>query len=290
MRLLVFGKTGQVARALATACADAGIEARFLGRDEADLTDTAACARAIAETKADAVLNAAAYTAVDAAETDRETANLVNADAPGAMARAAAEIGVPFLHVSTDYVFDGSGSRAFREADPVAPLGYYGQSKLDGERAVRKAGGQAVILRTAWVYDGEANNFVTAMLRLGASRDVLNVVDDQRGSPTPARAVADALIHVARAFEAGKGVPGLFHFAGAPAVARNDFAAAILAGTSNPPRIDPVSSDAFPTPAERPANSVLDCTRISEIYGLAQPDWRPDVAAIAAAFTPEDRA
>ena len=284
MRLLVFGKTGQVARALAEATTEAGIDARFLGRDEADLTDPAACARLIAEAEVDAVINAAAYTAVDAAETDRETAHLVNAATPGAMAKAAAEKGVPFLHISTDYVFDGAGTQAFREDDPTAPLGYYGQSKLDGEREVLAAGGKAVILRVAWVYDGTAKNFVTAMLNLGVTRDVLNVVDDQQGSPTPARAVADALIHIARAFEAGQGVPGLFHYAGSPAVARNDFAAAILAGTPNPPRIDPVPSSAFPTPAQRPANSVLDCTRIAEVYGLAQPDWRPDVARIAAAW------
>ncbi|HCQ63991.1 MAG TPA: dTDP-4-dehydrorhamnose reductase [Rhodobacteraceae bacterium] len=287
MRLLVFGKTGQVARALAEACTEAGIDARFLGRDAADLTDPASCARTIAGSQVDAVINAAAYTAVDAAETDRETANLVNAAAPGAMATAAAAKGVPFLHISTDYVFDGSGTRAFREDDPVAPLGYYGQSKLDGERAVRDAGGETVILRVAWVYDGTAKNFVTAMLTLGATRDVLSVVDDQRGSPTPARAVADALLHIARAYEAGQGVPGLFHYAGAPAVARNDFAREILAGTANPPRIDPVSSDAFPTPAARPANSVLDCTRIAAAYGLAQPDWRPDVARIAAGWRAE---
>lgn len=288
MRLLIFGKGGQVSRALAAATGDGGIEARFLGQDEADLTDPAACARAVAEADATAVINAAAYTAVDAAETERDTAHLVNAAAPGAMARAAAAKGVPFVHISTDYVFDGSGTRAWREDDPVEPLGYYGQSKLDGERAVLAAGGDAVILRTAWVYDGEANNFVTAMLRLGATRDVLNVVDDQQGSPTPAWAVANACLGVARAFEAGKGVPGLFHFAGAPAVVRNDFAAAILAGTAHPPRIDPVSSDTFPTPAERPANSVLDCTRIAEAYGFAQPDWRADVARIAAAWQPED--
>ena len=285
MRLLVFGKSGQVARALASACAEGSIEARFLGRDEADLTDPAACARAIAEADADAVINAAAYTAVDAAETDRETAHQVNAAAPGAMAKAAAEKGVPFLHISTDYVFDGTGTRAFREDDPTGPLGVYGQTKLDGERAVLAAGGDAVILRVAWVYDGTAKNFVTAMLTLGAARDVLSVVDDQQGSPTPARAVADALLHIARAFEAGQGAPGLFHYAGAPAVARNDFAAAILAGTPKPPRIDPVPSSAFPTPAARPANSVLDCTRIAETYGLSQPDWRPDVARIAAGWS-----
>ena len=287
MRLLVFGKTGQVARALARACAEAGIAAHFLGRDEADLTDPAACARAVEEADIDVVVNAAAYTAVDAAETDRETASLVNAAAPGAMARAAADKGVPFLHISTDYVFDGSGEAAFREDDPVGPLGHYGQSKLDGEHAVLAAGGDAVILRVAWVYDGAAKNFVTAMLTLGATRDVLNVVNDQRGSPTPARAVAEALIAVARAFEEGRGVPGLYHFAGAPAVARNDFAAAILGHTPKPPKIEPVGSDAFPTPARRPTNSVLDCTKIAETYGISQPDWRPDVARIAADWQAE---
>ena len=284
MRVLVFGATGQVGNALAARAARHGVAVTALGRAEADLRAPGACALLVADAEADAVINAAAYTAVDAAETDRETAHLVNAAAPGAMARAATEKGVPFLHISTDYVFDGAGTQAFREDDPTAPLGYYGQSKLDGEREVLAAGGEAVILRVAWVYDGTAKNFVTAMLNLGVTRDVLNVVDDQQGSPTPARAVADALIHIARAFEAGQGVPGLFHYAGSPAVARNDFAAAILAGTPNPPRIDPVPSSAFPTPAKRPANSVLDCTRIAEVYGLAQPDWRPDVARIAAAW------
>lgn len=284
MKLLIFGKDGQLSNALDRATAAAGIDARFLGMDEANLTDPAGCARLIEEAQADAIINAAAYTAVDAAETDVETARLVNATAPGAMARAAAEKGVPFLHVSTDYVFDGSGTRAWREDDPTAPLGVYGQTKLEGEREVLAAGGKPVILRTAWVYDGEAKNFVTAMLGLGASRDVLKVVDDQRGSPTPAWALADALLTVARAYDAGQGVSGLFHFAGAPAVARNEFAAAILAGTPNPPRIEPVSSDAFPTPAARPENSVLDCTKIAEAYGIAQPDWRPDVAEIAASW------
>ncbi|PIE07000.1 MAG: dTDP-4-dehydrorhamnose reductase [Rhodobacterales bacterium] len=287
MRLLVFGKGGQVSKALMAVTQAEGIAARFLGQDEADLTDPETCARRIAEADVTAVINAAAYTAVDAAETDREVAHLVNAAAPGAMARAAAAKGVPFVHISTDYVFDGAGTRAWTEDDPTGPLGYYGQSKLDGEREVLAAGGQGVILRTAWVYDGEAKNFVTAMLGLAAGRDVLKVVDDQRGSPTPARAVAEACLAVARAFEEGRGTAGLFHFAGQPPVARNAFAEAILAATPNPPRIEPVSSDAFPTPAERPANSVLDCTRIGAVYGIAQPDWRPDVAAIAAAYSPK---
>jgi dTDP-4-dehydrorhamnose reductase len=282
MRLLVFGRTGQVARALARAAATQGITLAALGRAEADLADPAACARAIEEAAADAVINAAAYTAVDRAETEPDLAARINAEAPGAMARAAAARGLPFLHVSTDYVFDGTPGRPWREDDPTGPLGVYGASKLAGERAVAAAGGPHAILRTAWVFSADGTNFVKTMLRLGAGRDALRVVDDQRGGPTPADAIAGALLVVARTLAEGRGTSGVFHFAGAPAVSWADFAAAIFAARGGPaaPRIERIASSDWPTPTRRPLNSVLDCSRIRAVYGIAQPDWRAHLPAV----------
>ncbi len=278
MRLLVFGTTGQVARELARLRPDA----TFLGRDRADLADPAACAAAVAAAGADAVINAAAYTAVDQAESDAATARTVNAEAPGAMARAAAARGLPFLHVSTDYVFDGSGTRPWREDDPVAPLGVYGATKLAGEQAVAAAGGPHVILRTAWVFSAHGRNFVKTMLRVGADRDSLAVVDDQRGGPTPAAAIASALLTVADTLHRGRGESGIFHFTGAPAVSWADFAEAIFARAALPrrPAIRRIATAEYPTPARRPSNSVLDCTRIARVYAIAQPDWRPGLDAV----------
>lgn len=275
MRILVFGTTGQVARELARRVPD-GVTLTQLGRDGADLARPGACAEAVRGAQADLVINAAAYTAVDQAESEAALADTVNGDSPGAMARAAAERGLPFLHVSTDYVFDGSGTRPWREDDPVAPLGAYGASKLRGERLVTEAGGQSVILRTAWVFSAYGKNFVKTMLRLGAEREALSVVDDQRGGPTAAADIADALYTIARAFHDGQGTPGLFHFAGAPTVSWADFAEAIFAAGHLPrkPVVNRIPASAYPTPAKRPANSALDCSRILATYGISQPDWR----------------
>jgi dTDP-4-dehydrorhamnose reductase len=280
MRALVFGTTGQVARELVRR-APAGVTLEALGRDRADLTDPDACARAVAATSADVVINAAAYTVVDRAESEPELANAVNAAAPGAMAKAAAERGLPFLHISTDYVFDGAPGRPWREDDPTGPLGVYGASKLAGETLVRAAGGPHVILRTAWVFSAHGSNFVKTMLRLGAERDELRVVDDQRGGPTPAAAIADALWTIAAAFGRGEGVPGTFHFAGAPPVSWAGFARAIfVAKGGRAPVVHPIPSSAYPTPARRPLNSVLDCSAIAAAYGTAQPDWRAGLADV----------
>ena len=275
LRALVFGTTGQLGIELARR-APAGVAVTALGRETADLSRPGTCAALISAMSADVVINAAAYTAVDAAETDRETAQLVNAEAPGAMARAAAAKGVPFLHVSTDYVFDGSGTRPWREDDPVAPLGAYGQTKLDGERAIQAAGGPHVILRTAWVFSAHGKNFVKTMLRLGAERDTLGVVGDQRGGPTPAADIACTLWTIARAFRDGDGTSGIFHYAGAPTVSWADFAEAVFDRSALPkkPKVNRIATSDYPTPARRPANSALDCGRIHEAYGIAQPDWR----------------
>lgn len=281
MRLLVFGTTGQVGRELARRAASHGVEVIAVGRDAADLCAPETCARLIAEAEADAVINAAAYTAVDKAESEPEIAQAVNAEAPGAMARAAARRHLPFLHISTDYVFDGTPGPAWREDDPTGPLGVYGTSKLAGEAQVRDAGGPHAILRTAWVFSAHGNNFLKTMLRLGAERDALRVVEDQRGGPTPAAAIADALIVMAGALAAGRAQAGTWHFTGAPAVSWADFARAIFAARGGKvPDVEGIPGSAWPTPARRPLNSVLDCTAIRRDFGIEQPDWREAVADV----------
>lgn len=270
MKVLVFGQTGQVARELARRC-PAGVEARFLGRAEADLMNPAACAAAIGD--CDVVINAAAWTAVDKAEAEETTATLVNGEAPSAMARACAALGLPFLHISTDYVFDGTGATPFVTDHPTAPLGAYGRSKLVGERGVLAARGNALILRTSWVVSAHGANFVKTMLRLGAERESLNVVADQIGGPTPAAAIADALYVAARAMRAGaKG--GVHHFAGAPDTSWAEFARAIMARAGLACAINDIPSSAYPTPAKRPMNSRLDCSAFEAAFGVARPDWR----------------
>lgn len=280
MRLLVFGETGQAARELARLGPARGHAVTSLGRDRADLADPEACAAAVAAAQADAVVNAAAYTAVDRAESEPELARKVNAAAPGAMARACAARGLPFLHISTDYVFDGAPGRAWREDDPTGPLGVYGATKLAGEAEVTAADGPHVVLRTAWVFSSHGANFVRTMLRLGAERDRLRVVDDQIGGPTPARAIAVALLDIAEAFAAGRGVAGVFHYAGAPTVSWAGFAREILARRGLAAEVEPIPSRDYPTPARRPLNSALDCGRIAAAYGLAQPDWRAGLDAV----------
>ena len=269
IRVLVFGQSGQVARELARRC-PAGITARFLGRAEADLMDPAACARAIAD--CDAVINAAAWTAVDKAETEEAAATVVNGAAPTAMAHRCAAMRVPFLHISTDYVFDGAGEAPFTTDRPTVPLGAYGRSKLAGEQGVLAAGGQALILRTSWVVSAHGANFVKTMLRLGRERESLTVVADQIGGPTPAAAIADALYTAATAMT--QGAPGgIHHFAGAPDTSWAGFARLIMARAGLACQIHDIPSSAYPTPAKRPLNSRLDCTGFTAAFGIPRPDW-----------------
>ena len=267
MRVLVFGKSGQVATELARVVPGAV----FLGRDRADLSDPAGCAAAVGD--CDVVINAAAWTAVDQAESEEAAAAVVNGEAPAAMARACAALGVPFLHVSTDYVFDGAGVAPFLPDHPTAPLGAYGRSKLAGERGVLAAGGNTLILRTSWVVSAHGSNFVKTMLKLGATRDSLNVVADQIGGPTPAVAIARALVVAARAMVAGA-PGGVHHFAGAPDTSWAGFAREIMARAGLGCRVDDIPTSAYPTPAKRPLNSRLDCTSLLAAYGIARPDWR----------------
>jgi len=275
MKLLVFGQTGQVARELARIAPDA----TFLGRERADLMDPAACGAAIAESDADAVINAAAWTAVDKAEAHEATASIVNGAAPAAMARAAADRGVPFLHLSTDYVFDGAGDRPFTPDHPTGPIGAYGRSKLAGEIGVRAAGGRHLILRTSWVFSAHGTNFVKTMLRLGAERDSLDVVGDQIGGPTPASSIANALLFLAGEMSVGA-AGGTYHHAGAPDVSWADFARMIMTQAGLSCRIDDIPSSAYPAVARRPLNSRLDCRALLADFGIHRPDWREDMQHI----------
>lgn len=268
----MFGRTGQVAREVIRR--RGGAEIIALGRAEVDLSDPAAAAAAVLEADVDAVLNAAAWTDVDGAETEEAAAARINADAPAAMARAAAERNLPFLHISTDYVFDGAGETPWRENDAPAPKSAYGRTKLRGEQAVAAAAGPHVVLRTAWIFSAHGKNFVKTMLRVGAEREHLRVVADQVGGPTPADAVADACIAILSAHCAGRGVSGVFHFAGAPAVSWRGFAEAIFEKAGLNVDIAPIATKDWPTPAVRPLNSRLDCAAIKAAYGIAQPDWR----------------
>jgi dTDP-4-dehydrorhamnose reductase len=280
MRLLVFGKTGQVARELQRIAPDA----RYLGREEADLMDPAACAAVVAASDADAVINAAAWTAVDKAEAEEAAATVVNGDAPAAMAQAAAAKGIPFLHVSTDYVFDGAGDLPFAPDRPTAPLGAYGRSKLAGEVGVCAAGGQHLILRTSWVVSAHGTNFVKTMLRLGAERESLRVVADQIGGPTPAADIAGALVTAAKALR--DGAPGgTHHFSGSPDTSWADFARAIMAEAGLACRIEDITTVEYPTPARRPLNSRLDCRAFTAAFGIPRPDWRAGLAMIVKELT-----
>lgn len=269
MKLLVFGKTGQVARELGCLAAERGLSARLVGRDEIDLTHTEGVRDLIARADAGAVLNAAAYTAVDLAETERDAAFAVNAAAPAAMARAAALRGLPFVHVSTDFVFDGAASAPYREDAIANPLSVYGASKREGEVGVLSAGGVAAILRTSWVFSVHGKNFVKTMLRLAADRPAVKVVADQRGKPTPARAVAEAMIAVAHGLAVAPEKAGLYHVAGAAEMSWADFARAIFAQAGFATVVEDIPTSGYPTPARRPAYSVLDCTKIEREFGVA---------------------
>ncbi|WP_323780175.1 dTDP-4-dehydrorhamnose reductase [Leisingera sp.] len=269
MSILVFGKTGQLAQELAML---EGVTC--LGRDQADLSDPEACAAAIRTHAPAAVINAAAYTAVDKAEEEEALATVVNGAAPGAMAQACADRNIPFVTVSTDYVFDGSGTVPWQPSDATGPVNAYGRSKLAGEQAVRAAGGTYAILRTSWVVSAHGSNFVKTMLRLGRARERLTIVSDQTGAPTPARDIAAACMKMARQLQADPGKSGIYHLAGAPQICWAGFAREIFARAGIACAVEDIPTSAYPTPAARPLNSRLDCTSLETVFGIPQPDWR----------------
>lgn len=274
MSILVFGRTGQVAHALQQRA-----RVTALDRAAADLSDPAACAAAIHAHRVHVVINAAAYTAVDRAEEEPELAQTINADSPTAMAQACAELDIPFLHISTDYVFEGSGTAPWRVDDPIAPLGVYGATKAAGEAGVRAAGGRHAILRTSWVFSAHGANFVKTMLRLSETRDALNVVDDQIGGPTPAGGIADALLVMAQAMQDGHS-GGTYHYAGAPAVSWACFARETFTAAGRDVTVTGIPSSDYPTPATRPLNSRLDCSLLETEFGVTPSDWKTSLRHI----------
>lgn len=287
MKLLVFGRTGQVGHEILRRH-PADVEVVGLGRAEVDVgSDRAAIASAIREGGWDVVVNATAHTAVDKAESEPDLAMAINRDGPAWMAEACAEAGIPLVHLSTDYVFDGSKTGAYVEDDPVQPLGAYGVSKEAGERAVREALPHHVILRTSWVFGAHGRNFVKTMLRLGEERPELGIVADQVGCPTAAADIADTVLAVARRI-AGRpeNTPwGTYHYSGAPRTSWHGFAAAIfdirreITGAA-PPALRAIATSDYPTPARRPANSELDCSKLRARFGIGPADWRASLAEV----------
>jgi dTDP-4-dehydrorhamnose reductase len=289
MRLIVTGTQGQVARSLLERARDCGVRLELVGRPTLDLADAQSVANALAGRSADVVVNAAAYTAVDRAEADEDRATRINGAGAGSVAAAARALGVPVIHISTDYVFDGSANRPYRENDAPAPTGAYGRSKLAGERAVAAANPAHVILRTAWVYSPFGVNFVKTMLRLGESRSEVSVVGDQRGGPTSALDIADAVIAVARRITASsdrRSLIGVFHMTGGGEASWAEFAQAIFAEASahgrKPVTVRPITTAEYPTPARRPANSRLDASRLRDVYGIELPHWRDSLKSCVA--------
>ncbi|MBV9993336.1 MAG: dTDP-4-dehydrorhamnose reductase [Alphaproteobacteria bacterium] len=277
--VLVIGKTGQLARELARSPWPAGWQASFAGRDAIDLACPDAAAACVEAAAPEMVVNAAAYTAVDKAESEPGLADAVNAVAPGAIAAACARMNVPFVTVSTDYVFDGAKRGAYVESDPVGPIGAYGRSKERGERLVREAHGRHLILRTSWVFGALGNNFVRTMLRLGAERKTLKVVADQRGKPTAAADLAAGVIAAAAGLAGDASLAGTYHLANEGPTSWHEFARAIFDGAKTrgaavPDEVLPIATAEYPTPARRPMNSELDCELFARRFGLRQRDWR----------------
>ena len=276
-KLLIFGTSGQVARELSERAGEAGFDIRTAGRDEADFTKPDSVAQLADAARADAVINAVAYTAVDQAESDEDTAHLVNAETPGRLAEVCARRNLPLVHISTDYVFDGNKPGAYLETDPTGPATAYGRTKLAGEQAVAAAGGSHLIVRTAWVYSAHGKNFVKTMLRLGAERDELNVVADQTGCPTHAGDLAEGLLIAVRAQLDGKARSGIYNLSGQGSTSWAGFADAIFERAARTwgrrPAVHPIPSSAYPVPAPRPKNSVLDCSRFAASFGYSCPSW-----------------
>lgn len=279
MKVLVLGTSGQVGTELMRAAWPTGTELVGLARPDVDMARPETVEAAVAQHAPDLVVNATAYTAVDKAESDRDAAFAVNRDGPGRLAAACAARGVPLIHISTDYVFDGTKPAPYTEHDPVAPLGVYGASKEAGEAAVRAVLPQHVILRTSWVYAAHGANFVKTMLRFGREREEMRVVADQHGAPTAAFDIAAAIVAIAARIAAGDGnVPwGTYHFTGTGETTWHGFAERIFqrleAATGRRPRLLAIATADYPTPARRPANSRLDVTRIRAAFGIEAPRW-----------------
>jgi dTDP-4-dehydrorhamnose reductase len=281
MRVLVAGRVGQIATELVARLPARGHVVLALEPPELDITDPASIARAFADFRPEALINAAAYTAVDRAEDDRDLAFAVNGTGPGLLGEAAARVRIPVIHYSTDYVFDGAGGAPYAEDAACNPVGVYGASKLEGERRLHAANPRSTTLRTAWVCSPHGGNFVKTMLRLAAEREELRVVADQHGAPTFADDLAEAAIALLPRLvvaPAGDACFGVFHLSGAPHPTWHGFTEAILAGAAargrRVPRLAPITTADYPTRARRPADGRLDCARAAAVLGIEAADWR----------------
>jgi dTDP-4-dehydrorhamnose reductase len=291
MRVLLFGGNGQVGHAFQSGWPgiDEVDDLVVSTRTDCELTDAESVRALVRRVRPDVIVNAAAYTAVDKAESDRERCFAVNAAAPGTMAAEAAALGAKLVHYSTDYVFDGSeadGSKPapYVEEDPTGPRNVYGASKLAGERSIAEAGGEFVILRTSWVYSNHGANFLKTMLRLGAERPELRVVADQHGAPTSATAIAEATVRILKHVGAGNWTSGTFHMTAAGATTWYGFAEAIFARVAGPtPSLVAIRTADYPTPAARPANSILSNEKFAHTFGFRLADWKQQLDAVMGA-------
>ena len=272
---LVFGRTGQVAREIQRL---APVQA--LGRDIADLSYPESCVAAIYAHRPRAVINAAAFTAVDLCEEQEELALTINSVAPTAMAQACAMLNIPLVHISSDYVFDGLGSRPFSPQDATAPQNIYGQSKLGGEQGISESGCNYAILRTSWVFSTHGSNFVKKILQISQNCNELNVIVDQVGGPTSAKAIAAACLKIVNQMLVNPGKSGIYHFSGAPNVSWCDFAHVILMEAGRKVQVNGVLTCDYPTPASRPLNSRLDCSLTEQTFNLIRPNWCQDLATV----------
>ncbi|MFA1677153.1 dTDP-4-dehydrorhamnose reductase [Rhizobium mongolense] len=286
MRIAVTGKQGQAVQSLMRRGAEKGVEIIAVGRPEMDLADPASVAAAFSLVHPDVIVSAAAYTAVDRAESEPDLAFAVNAAGAAAVAEAAARIGVPVIHISTDYVFSGDKPSAYTEEDMTGPISVYGQSKLAGEWAVAAANPNHVILRTAWVYSPFGANFLKTMLRLSETRDHLSVVADQTGCPTSALDIAEAILAIASRLvtDPAPSLRGTFHLTGSGEASWADFAEEIFAelhkSGGKSIRVERITTADYPTPAKRPANSRLSGDKLASIYGIRLPDWKQSMRIV----------
>lgn len=294
MQILVCGASGQLGQELAARAPGHGLQVCGLSHRELDIADREAVMATVGERRPALIINAAAYTAVDKAESDVATAFAVNRDGVANLAHAAARWGLPLFHVSTDYVFDGSGQAPYRETDAPSPAGVYGASKLAGEQLLQEALAEHLIVRTSWVFSRYGSNFVKTMLRIASQRDALSVVDDQIGCPTHAGALAEALLQLAARHGGGERLSwGVYHYCGAPACSWFGFAEAIFRLAvargllERAPQLSPIGTADYPTPARRPAWSVLDCQRFERAFGIAPTAWQTGLDEVLAALAEE---
>ncbi|VTM24791.1 dTDP-4-dehydrorhamnose reductase [Stutzerimonas stutzeri] len=287
-KFLITGANGQVGYCL-TQQLQGEHEILAVGRNELDITDQSAVKKAIENFCPNVIINAAAHTAVDRAETEIELSKAINVKGPQYLAEAAKSVGAAILHISTDYVFDGQRAGKYKESDATDPQGVYGRTKLEGEQAVAAANDKFIVLRTAWVFGEHGNNFVKTMLRLAKTRDTLGVVADQVGGPTYAGDIAKALIQIAEKIIAGEKVEyGVYHLTGEPYISWYEFAKTIFAEAvsqnvlEKSPLVNAITTADYPTPAKRPANSCLDLTKIQQVFGIQPSDWQKALKNIKA--------